>query len=80
MLVIQAQDANGILSATFFNCFDGHGLCHYFFIELNRVMTEQRQCQVFIGTSNIVVPGTKQSFPEAFQQKSRLHFYSSLFN
>ena len=33
-----------------------------------------------IGTSNIVVPGTKQSFPEAFRDKSRLHYYSTLFN
>lgn len=33
-----------------------------------------------IGISGIVVPGTKQSFPVAFQQKSRLHYYSTLFN
>jgi len=33
-----------------------------------------------IGTSNIVVPGARQSFPVEFQQKSRLHFYASLFN
>lgn len=33
-----------------------------------------------IGTSNIVLPGSKQSFPEAFRDKSRLHYYSSLFN
>lgn len=33
-----------------------------------------------IGTSNIVLPGNKQSFPEAFQLKSRLNYYSSLFN
>ena len=33
-----------------------------------------------IGTSNIVVPGTKQSFPEEYKLKSRLNFYSSLFN
>lgn len=33
-----------------------------------------------IGTSGIVLPGTKQSFPLAFQQKTRLHYYSSLFN
>jgi uncharacterized protein YecE (DUF72 family) len=32
-----------------------------------------------IGTSNIVVPGTKQTFPEEFKLRSRLHFYSSLF-
>jgi uncharacterized protein YecE (DUF72 family) len=33
-----------------------------------------------IGTSGIVVPGGKESFPEAFRQKSRLNYYSSLFN
>jgi len=33
-----------------------------------------------IGTSNIVVPGTKQTFPAAFQTGTRLHYYSSLFN
>jgi len=32
------------------------------------------------GTSNIVVPGNKQSFPAAFQEKSRLNYYSSFFN
>lgn len=43
-------------------------------------MIKHRQGILRIGTSNIVVPGNKQSFPAAFQQKSRLHFYSSLFN
>jgi uncharacterized protein YecE (DUF72 family) len=33
-----------------------------------------------IGTSNIVVPGNKKTFPPAFRQKSRLHYYSSIFN
>ncbi|MFT3910861.1 MAG: DUF72 domain-containing protein [Ferruginibacter sp.] len=33
-----------------------------------------------IGTSNIVVPGNKQSYPPAFQGKSRLNYYSSFFN
>jgi uncharacterized protein YecE (DUF72 family) len=33
-----------------------------------------------IGTSGIVVPGTKQSFPSEFQLSSRLNYYSSLFN
>ncbi|MEO6721881.1 MAG: DUF72 domain-containing protein [Ferruginibacter sp.] len=33
-----------------------------------------------IGTSNIVVPGTKQTFPPEFQHKSRLNYYSSIFN
>ena len=33
-----------------------------------------------IGTSGIVVPGSKQSFPPEFENKSRLSYYSSLFN
>lgn len=33
-----------------------------------------------IGTSGIVVPGSKESFPAEFRQKSRLNYYSSLFN
>src|SRR5690349_5455622 len=36
--------------------------------------------KVYIGTSNIVVPGNKLSFPPAFRDKSRLHYYSSFFN
>ena len=35
---------------------------------------------VRIGTSNIVVPGNRQSFPPGFRDKSRLHYYASLFN
>jgi len=35
---------------------------------------------IFIGTSNIVIPGNKQSFPEAFKDKSRLNYYASIFN
>lgn len=34
----------------------------------------------FIGTSNITLPGPKATFPEAYQNTSRLHYYSSLFN
>ena len=33
-----------------------------------------------IGTSNIVVPGSKKTFPPAFRLKSRLHYYSQFFN
>ncbi|MEO6314738.1 MAG: DUF72 domain-containing protein [Chitinophagaceae bacterium] len=33
-----------------------------------------------VGTSNIVLPGNKMSFPPAFQKSSRLTYYSSLFN
>ena len=35
---------------------------------------------VWIGTSNIVVPGSKKDFPGAFQSTSRLTYYASLFN
>lgn len=34
---------------------------------------------VFIGTSNVVVPGNKTSFPARFQSGSRLQYYGSLF-
>ncbi|WP_052955881.1 DUF72 domain-containing protein [Flavihumibacter petaseus] len=40
----------------------------------------QQKGTAWIGTSNIVVPGNKNTFPPAFQAKSRLHYYSSLFN
>lgn len=33
-----------------------------------------------MGTSNIVLAGNKQTFPEAYRNNSRLHYYSSLFN
>lgn len=36
--------------------------------------------QLFIGTSNITLPGNKSTFPKAFRNKSRLNYYSSLFN
>jgi len=36
--------------------------------------------RIRIGISNVVVPGNKKSFPPAFQLKSRLHYYSSIFN
>jgi len=35
---------------------------------------------VQIGTSGIVIPGNKQTFPDEFKNRSRLHYYSSLFN
>lgn len=43
-------------------------------------MKKQQQGILSVGTSNIVVPGNKQSFPEAFRHKSRLNYYSSIFN
>ncbi len=36
--------------------------------------------KLWVGTSNVVLPGSKLSFPVEFQSKSRLHYYSSLFN
>lgn len=36
--------------------------------------------KIRIGTSNVVVPGNKAGFPEAYRSKSRLHYYSTLFN
>ena len=35
---------------------------------------------LYIGTSNVVVPGNKRSFPAEYQSTSRLHYYASLFN
>jgi uncharacterized protein YecE (DUF72 family) len=35
---------------------------------------------IFIGTSNIVIPGNKTTFPDGFQSATRLHYYSHLFN
>jgi len=36
--------------------------------------------KVMIGTSNVVIPGNKKTFPLEFQGKSRLHYYSHHFN
>lgn len=36
--------------------------------------------RIWIGTSNIVVPGNKKTFPPEYQERSRLHYYSRLFN
>ena len=33
-----------------------------------------------IGTSGIAMPGTKLTFPIEYQAKSRLHYYSTIFN
>ena len=38
------------------------------------------KAKLFIGTSNVVLSGNKQSFPAAYQSKSRLYYYSTLFN
>src|SRR4026208_1699779 len=36
--------------------------------------------KIRIGTSNGSMPGNKVTFPPAYQTKSRLHYYSTLFN
>lgn len=43
-------------------------------------MNIDHQTTVRIGTSGIVLPGAKASFPAEFQSGSRLHYYGSLFN
>ncbi|RYY12668.1 MAG: DUF72 domain-containing protein [Chitinophagaceae bacterium] len=41
---------------------------------------KRRKGKLYIGTSNIVVPGNRQTFPEYYRDKSRLHYYSTLFS
>ncbi len=36
--------------------------------------------RIRIGISNGLVPGNKKTFPPSFQSRSRLHYYSSVFN
>jgi uncharacterized protein YecE (DUF72 family) len=36
--------------------------------------------ELYVGTSNVVIPVPKSGFPEAFQQTSRLFYYARLFN
>ena len=43
-------------------------------------MTKPNKGTLRIGTSGIVVPGSKESFPAEYKLKSRLNYYSSLFN
>jgi uncharacterized protein YecE (DUF72 family) len=45
----------------------------------NSYMNDQKAL-CFIGTSGIALPGNRQSAPAEFQLKSRLHYYSTLFN
>ncbi|PUA29884.1 MAG: hypothetical protein B0W54_04885 [Cellvibrio sp. 79] len=40
----------------------------------------QTQSSIYIGTSGIVLPGNKDTFPAEFKSGTRLHYYSSLFN
>ena len=43
-------------------------------------MPAKMKGHVYIGTSNVVIPGNKKSFPLEFQSTSRLYYYSRLFN
>jgi uncharacterized protein YecE (DUF72 family) len=43
-------------------------------------MTIETNRLVRIGTSGIVLPGNKSTFPVQFQAKTRLHYYSTFFN
>lgn len=43
-------------------------------------MKKERIGIFIIGTSNVVIPGNRQGFPPEYQQKSRLHYYGTLFN
>jgi uncharacterized protein YecE (DUF72 family) len=56
---------------------DGNGLFSYKKME----MKARRSGLFYLGTSGLVLPvRNKQAFPEAFQDKSRLTYYASLFN
>jgi uncharacterized protein YecE (DUF72 family) len=39
-----------------------------------------KSSKIWIGTSNVVVPGNKTAFPLSFRQSSRLHYYASIFD
>ena len=43
-------------------------------------MSKDKRGILRVGTSNIVVPFSEQFFPDAFKNKSRLNYYSSIFN
>lgn len=43
-------------------------------------MPKPHKGKLYIGTSNIVLPGNRASFPAEYRAKSRLHYYSTLFN
>ncbi len=48
--------------------------------QMSRVMNRSTNGILRIGTSGIVLPGSKQTFPKEFQSGTRLRYYSSLFN
>lgn len=41
---------------------------------------DNRKGKTWIGTSGLVLPGPKKTFPIEFQSTSRLYYYSTLFN
>ena len=43
-------------------------------------MSKKAEGILRIGTSNIVLPGSKLTFPVEYREKSRLNYYRSLFN
>ena len=43
-------------------------------------MKKKPRGNLYIGTSNIVVPGKRENYPADYRDKSRLHYYSSIFN
>jgi uncharacterized protein YecE (DUF72 family) len=43
-------------------------------------LTNNNQGIIRIGISNTVVPGIKKDFPPPYNLRSRLHYYSSIFN
>lgn len=43
-------------------------------------MPEHTTGKLWIGTSNVILPGKKTTFPTEFQMTSRLRYYSTLFN
>ncbi|RYY67470.1 MAG: DUF72 domain-containing protein [Chitinophagaceae bacterium] len=43
-------------------------------------MAKAKAGNIFIGTSNVVLPGNKTLFPSEHQDKSRLQYYALLFN
>ena len=43
-------------------------------------MSKDKRGILRVGTSNIAVPFSKEFFPDAFKDKSRLNYYSSIFN
>lgn len=48
--------------------------------KLNSTIQQSTEGKAFIGTSNIVLAGNKSTFPQEFLLKSRLHYYSTVFN